>query len=63
MKLLFPRKAQKSELTKVCPICEKRKRMEAFPVTNKAKGYLHSYCKPCLSLYGKHRYQTIKSKS
>lgn len=56
MKSLFPRK-QKIKLTKACAICEKRKHLSAFHIL--PTGYLHSYCKPCLSLYMKHRYKVV----
>jgi 5-methylcytosine-specific restriction endonuclease McrA len=34
---------------KVCPKCQAEKPVAEFPVTHKAKGYRHSYCRPCLT--------------
>lgn len=56
MKSLFPRRL-KIKLTKTCAICEKRKHPTAFHTL--PTGYLHSYCKPCLALYMKHRYKVV----
>ena len=61
MKLLFPRPSKLGNLTKVCAICEKKKPTASFFLLNKATGYRHSYCKPCLKLYMAHRYQSTKS--
>jgi hypothetical protein len=56
MKSLYPRRKQ-ILFTKVCPICEKRKPSSAYYLL--PTGYLHSYCKPCHSLYMKHRYKVV----
>lgn len=47
-------------LTRVCARCRSEKTVEAFPIKDRARGTLSSYCRPCRREYGREHYQRNK---
>ena len=47
-------------LTRVCARCHSEKPVEAFPIKDRRRGTLSSYCRPCRSDYGKQHYRENK---